>query len=113
MTQPGAGPRGGSDLSVTLDVPPALIDAIAEQVSDRVAAQTDAASQAAERVSSEGRLALRVPDAAAALGISADSFERHVQPEIKLARCGSIRLIPVAELLAWLDRSAAYLGERA
>ena len=100
------------DESVGLAVPSALIDAIAEKVSSRVTSQLGAATEAAERVASAGRLALRVPDAAAALGISVDSFERHVQPEIKLARCGSIRLIPIAELLAWLDRNAAYLGER-
>ena len=33
-------------------------------------------------------MALTKPEAAAALGISVDSFERHVQPELRVAPAG-------------------------
>ena len=53
------------------------------------------------------RLALTRAEAAEALGISVDSFERYVQPEIRLVRRNSIRLIPVGELERWVDENAA------
>ena len=53
------------------------------------------------------RLALTRPEAAAAIGVSLDSFERYVQPELRLIRRGRLRLIPVAELERWLDSNAA------
>ena len=43
------------------------------------------------------RVALTRLEAAAALGMSLDSFERHVQPELKLVRRGKLRLIPVVD----------------
>ncbi len=48
------------------------------------------------------RLALTRSEAAAALGISVDSFERFVQDEVRHIRRGRLRLIPVAELERWL-----------
>lgn len=53
------------------------------------------------------RVALTRGEAAEALGISVDSFERYVQPEIRLVRRNSIRLIPVGELERWVDENAA------
>jgi hypothetical protein len=53
------------------------------------------------------RLALTREEAAAALGMSLDSFERHVQPTVRLLRLGRMRLVPVAELQRWLDENAA------
>lgn len=53
------------------------------------------------------RLALTRSEAAAAIGMSVDSFERYVQPELKIVRMGRMRLVPVRELERWLDRSAA------
>ncbi len=57
-----------------------------------------------------GRAVLRVTltrsEAAAALGISVDSFERHVQPELRLIRRGRMRLIPVSELERWVAKNA-------
>jgi len=47
------------------------------------------------------RVALNRDDAAAALGISLDSFERHVQPDLRMIRRGKLRLVPVAELERW------------
>ena len=60
------------------------------------------------------RLALTRAEAAAALGISLDSFERYVQPQLRLVRCGSMRLVPVRELERWLEENAErVLGEAA
>ena len=53
------------------------------------------------------RLAYSKPEAAAALGISINSFERHVQPELRLVRRGKLRLFPVSELERWLRENAA------
>jgi excisionase family DNA binding protein len=52
------------------------------------------------------RRALAREEAAAALGMSLDSFERYVQPTIRMVRCGRLRLIPVAELDRWLSEHA-------
>jgi hypothetical protein len=52
------------------------------------------------------RLALNRREAAEALGMSLDSFERHVQPELRLIRRGTLRLVPVKELDRWLDDNA-------
>jgi len=48
------------------------------------------------------RLALTREEAAAAVGMSLDSFERHVQPTLRLVRRGRLRLVPVGELERWL-----------
>jgi hypothetical protein len=40
------------------------------------------------------------------LRISLDSFERYVQPELKLIRRGKLRLVPVAELERWAGENA-------
>jgi len=47
------------------------------------------------------RLALSREEAAAALGMSLDSFERHVQPDLRMLRLGRLRLVPVQELERW------------
>ncbi len=57
------------------------------------------------------RLALSKPDAAAALDISVNSFERHVQPELRVVRRGKLRLFPVEELERWLRENAERILE--
>lgn len=52
------------------------------------------------------RVALSRQEAAASLGMSIDSFERHVQPELRLIRRGKLRLVPVAELERWANDNA-------
>lgn len=48
------------------------------------------------------RITLRVPtEAAAALGVSDEFFDRHVRPEVKLIRRGRLPLVTVAELERW------------
>ena len=59
------------------------------------------------------RVALSREEAAAALGISLDSFERHVQPDIRFIRRGRLRLVPVAELERWAaEQAEPTLGRR-
>jgi hypothetical protein len=48
-------------------------------------------------------------EAAELMAMSLDSFERYVQPEIKLVRKGRMRLVPISELERWKDRNAAAL----
>jgi len=52
------------------------------------------------------RVALTRDEAAASLGISVDTFERYVQPEIRMIRRGANRLVPVVELERWATASA-------
>jgi hypothetical protein len=44
--------------------------------------------------------------AAAAMGMSLDSFERYVQPDVRLVRRGRMRLVPPAELERWVEVNA-------
>jgi hypothetical protein len=53
------------------------------------------------------RFALTRAEAAASLGMSLDSFERYVQPHVRLIRVGSLRLVPVVEVERWVDHNAA------
>jgi excisionase family DNA binding protein len=59
-----------------------------------------------------GRLALSKREAADALGVSVDFFEKHIMPELRIIRRGRRRLIPVRELERWLDENAAVVLER-
>lgn len=59
-----------------------------------------------EHVAPIPRVTLTRAEAAAALGMSLDSFERHVQPDLRLIRRGSLRLVPVRELERWADEAA-------
>lgn len=52
------------------------------------------------------RLGLTVEEAAEAVGMSESSFKRHVQPELRIVRRGSLRIIPVPEIERWLEGNA-------
>ena len=52
------------------------------------------------------RIVLTREEAAASLGMSLDSFERYVQPNIRMIREGRLRLVPVSELQRWAEQSA-------
>ncbi len=52
------------------------------------------------------RYTLTRREAAAALSISLNHFERHVQPELKVVPSGQLILIPVSELERWVQRHA-------
>lgn len=83
-----------------------LIDAVVERMADRFAARlvTQPASPATQ---SPGKLAVSIAEAAELIGVSPDHFRRHVLPDLRIVRSGRLRLIAVAELERWLDRSAA------
>lgn len=55
------------------------------------------------------RYTLTRKEAAAALGISLNHFERRVQPELKVVASGQLILIPVSELERWVQRHARFL----
>jgi hypothetical protein len=47
-------------------------------------------------------------EAAQMLSVSRDYFDEHIKPELRIVRRGSRTiLVPVSELVRWLDRSAA------
>jgi hypothetical protein len=49
---------------------------------------------------------LTIEEAAAAVGMSESSFKRHVQPELRIVRRGSLRVIPILEIERWLEGNA-------
>ena len=51
-------------------------------------------------------IVLSKPQAAAALSMSVDSFERHVQADLRVIRRGRLRLYPVTELERWANDNA-------
>jgi hypothetical protein len=53
------------------------------------------------------RLALSKAEAAEALGVSVDFFEKHVMPDLRIVRRGRRRLIPLHVLENWLDENAS------
>jgi len=57
-------------------------------------------------LTSDARLALRREEAARALGVSDESFDRYVKPHVQVVRLGTLRLYPVSAL-------ERFLGERA
>lgn len=52
------------------------------------------------------RLLLSRKEAAVALGVSVDTFERRVRPVIKLVPCGQLLLVPARELERWCEEHA-------
>ena len=58
------------------------------------------------------RVALTREEAAAALGMSLDSFERHVQPSLRMCRLGRMRLVSIRELERWVEDNAEHTLER-
>jgi excisionase family DNA binding protein len=51
------------------------------------------------------KLTVTRTEAAAILGVSLSHFKRHVQPELNLICSGRLRLVRVADLEAWVERS--------
>jgi hypothetical protein len=51
-------------------------------------------------------VALTKAEAAAALSMSVDSFERYVQSDLRVIRRGRLRLYPVADLERWANDNA-------
>jgi excisionase family DNA binding protein len=57
------------------------------------------------------RLALSVAEACDALGVSYETWHRQIEPEIRIVRLGSRKLIPTSELQHYLDAHALAAGE--
>src|SRR5215218_7521319 len=55
------------------------------------------------------RYSLTRKEAATALGVSVDTFERRVQPFIRVVVCGQLILVPPAELERWISDNARFL----
>jgi hypothetical protein len=83
-----------------------LLDVLVDSIADRVVAAVAERETPAPIVESS-KLAVSIAEAADHLGMSADHFRRHVLPDLRIVRSGRLRLVPVAELRDWLDRSAA------
>jgi hypothetical protein len=49
-------------------------------------------------------------EAAAMLSMSIESFERYVEPKIKLVQVGSMFMVPVAELQRYVADNATFYG---
>ena len=58
------------------------------------------------------RLSLNIEQACAALGVSWDVWKAHVEPDIRLVRIGTRKLVPVRELERWLAEHAETTLER-
>jgi excisionase family DNA binding protein len=58
-------------------------------------------------MAASSRLALSPDEAAAALGVSRDFFDKHVLPELRVVRRGRKVLVSIAELERWLAKNAA------
>jgi hypothetical protein len=52
------------------------------------------------------RVTLTREEAAAALGMSLASFEKYVQPHVRMIREGRLRLVPIRDLERWADSAA-------
>ena len=52
------------------------------------------------------KLVLSIDEAAEALGVSRDTFERYVISELRLIRLGRRLLVPVPELERWVEQHA-------
>jgi hypothetical protein len=58
------------------------------------------------------RLALNIAEACEALGISHETWRRHVMPEVKLVRRGDkLKRVAVSELQRWLDENGERVGD--
>lgn len=44
--------------------------------------------------------------AARMVGVSLSTFERTIQPDLRIVRIGRVRLIPISELRAWVERNS-------
>jgi len=72
----------------------------------RVHVFTEGAAMSDEPLIAIRPIALSKPEAAAALSMSVDSFERHVMADVRCVRRGRLRLFPVAELERWANDNA-------
>lgn len=55
------------------------------------------------------RLALSVTEACESLGVSWNTFHEAIEPELRLARVGRRKIVPVGELEKWLAEHAEHV----
>jgi hypothetical protein len=60
-------------------------------------------------IESVQRYSLTRKEAAYSLGMSVDTFERRVQPFIRVVLCGQLVLVPPAELERWVKDNSRFL----
>lgn len=85
-----------------------LLDALIESVADRVIAAIDGRQTPTTQLAVETpNLAVSYAEAAELLSMSVDTFRRHALPDLRVVRAGGKRVVAIAELQNWLDRSAA------
>jgi hypothetical protein len=73
--------------------------------SERQSAAADARSTTPTAIP---RVTLTKREAAQAVGVSLDHFERHVLPDLRVIRCGRRVLVRPAELRRWAEESEAF-----
>jgi hypothetical protein len=94
------------NVAFEMTVPPELVALVADAVADRLRVD-HGADETAHTSTARPRLTLSFAEAATAMGMSVDHFRRHVLPDLRVVRSGRLRLVPLAELDAWIDRTAA------
>jgi hypothetical protein len=52
------------------------------------------------------KILVTLDEAASLLAMSRDHLDRHVRRELKIVRSGALKLVRVADLVAWADRNA-------
>lgn len=57
------------------------------------------------------RLALNIEEACDALGLSWKAWREHVEPHVKVVRCGRCKRVSVRELERWLAENGERVGE--
>lgn len=93
----------GSDAQLSWTLGPAIGRGPRAEIDPRAGG---GAPRARQRSRALLRLGLTRREAADALGMSLNSFERHVQPHIRLVRTGKLRIVPIKELERWLEENA-------
>ena len=68
--------------------------------------------QAQRPVEPVKRLTLTKKEAAASLGVSVDTFERRVQPFLRVILVGQLVLIPTGELERWVRTNARHVVDQ-
>jgi excisionase family DNA binding protein len=67
----------------------------------------NAATFGGSKAAGPPRLGLSLDEAAATLGVSRDTFDRHIRHELRVVRRGRCLIVPVSEIARWLEREAA------
>jgi hypothetical protein len=77
----------------------------------RARREADAVPRLLDLACLPGRLAVSPPEAAQALGVGLTYFTQSIAPELRLVRRGRRVIVPVAELVRWLEREGEATAE--